>query len=193
MDDDAQSTKDDEPNSALLLYLPIEVDEQYDEPGQYYGLWHNFPNSTTLAKQTIQTAIRHYKKDRPVCPVTTARKLWKWKVTWPSEAQGYEQPPIAMRVLFSFAEATMKVEGLLKEDLVSVPAHPSVSPPASPAKATRSAKARRKMTDAPPTADTLPEVPAVAVLPEAPTAKSSKKKKPTQTTLWGTTPSKLHR
>ncbi|KAH7097509.1 hypothetical protein BKA62DRAFT_675024 [Auriculariales sp. MPI-PUGE-AT-0066] len=178
MNDDTHPSKDDEPDRMPLLYLPIEVDELYQGPGRYYGLWHDFPNSTFIAKQVIHTAIRHYRKEYPVCPMTTAKQLWRWKKQWTSEVEGYEQPPSAMEELFQFAAATMRNEGLLKDTRSSAPRHSTASPPASPAKATCGAKACKK------TADATPE--AAIVPPEPHITQPSKKGNgpPKQTTLW---------
>ncbi|KAH7094135.1 hypothetical protein BKA62DRAFT_775559 [Auriculariales sp. MPI-PUGE-AT-0066] len=100
VDIDVQPSDDRERTPPLLLYLPIEVDEQFREPSMYYGLWNGFPYDISRAKKCIQAALLNYKQAEPVCALSTAEQLWKWQKAWPSEDKGYEQPPMGMKVLF---------------------------------------------------------------------------------------------
>ncbi|KAH7096673.1 hypothetical protein BKA62DRAFT_774937 [Auriculariales sp. MPI-PUGE-AT-0066] len=146
---DAQPpSESSEPPQPPLLYLPIELDDEFQEPGKFYALWHGFPYDINRAKKCIQAAISNLRKTHPVCALTTAEQLVQWKRAWPSEDDNYEQPPVAMNILFSFAEATLRNEGKLGLDGDSRPAHTPTSPSASPAKATRGAKARKRTVEA---------------------------------------------
>ncbi|KAH7064210.1 hypothetical protein BKA62DRAFT_679679 [Auriculariales sp. MPI-PUGE-AT-0066] len=203
-DEDHDIAPTSPPNPALLGYLVIELDPAYQKPGEFYGVWFGCELDQDHVKLVIQRALANLRRLQP-CAITWARQIYRWQQSWPSELMGYEQAPIAMETLFLFAHDAMRLAGELKQ--AKSPDPPSGSP-GSPAKATRGAKARKRVTapDSPSAAPSMSSTTAgpskkrtkaaaaPAPLPStSSTAIGKSKKKATkggkkQTTLWNTEP-----
>ncbi|KAH7045372.1 hypothetical protein BKA62DRAFT_780455, partial [Auriculariales sp. MPI-PUGE-AT-0066] len=133
--DDGMPDAINRPDLQPLVIIPLD-DKTFDD-GRPYGVWADCRFEVENAQRILRRAITNMRTNKN-CATDVAKVLRNWEKRWPSEDDGYEQPPPAMRELFSFANTSLANDGVITHnELHGLPP----SPPGSPSKSTRAKKA----------------------------------------------------